>query len=406
MLDDLERSLASLWDLDPGVVFLNHGSFGATPRAIMARQRGYQEQLEREPVRFFVHEWRDLLDASRERLARFVGARADDLAFVPNATHGVNTVLNMAARGMGPGDELVITNHGYGACNAAARYTARRTGATLVIADIPAIIDDPAEVVEAVMAVIRPGKTKLLLIDHITSPSGLVLPLDVIVPRVQALGVDVLVDGAHTPGHIPLDLDRLGAAYYTGNCHKWLCAPKGAALLHVRADRQEGFHPLVISHGHDQPLEGRSRFHEEFDWMGTADPSPFLCVGDTIDMFERDIPGGWAALQARNHRLAIAARDLVADALGVGDVRLAPDAMCGSMTTVPLPDGPLAHPLAAGYAGSLPDRLLSAHNVEAFLSPFPAPPRRLIRLSAQLYNSLPDYRQLARALRAELDQSR
>jgi isopenicillin-N epimerase len=402
MVDELEYGRAELWGLDPAVRMLNHGSFGATPREILNRQRGYQDRLEAEPVRFFVSEWRELLDRSRAKLARFVGARAEDVVFVPNATYGVNAVLSAVAhRGLGPGDELVITNHGYGACNAAARYTARRTGATLVEARVPGALTSPDEVVEAVMAAVRPGKTRLVLLDHITSPSGVIFPLEVLVPRIQAQGVDVLVDGAHAPGQVPLDLDALGAAYYTGNCHKWLCAPKGAALLHVRADRQEGLHPLAISHGHEAPLTDRSRYLEEFDWTGTDDPSAYLCVGDVIDYLAGQVEGGWPAIMARNRALALAGRAVVAQALG-DPAPLAPDAMVGSMTTVRLPDGPLAHPLSPDYAGSLGAALLDRHGIEAFLAPFPSPPARLVRLSAQLYNTLNDYRALAAALVAEL----
>jgi isopenicillin-N epimerase len=348
-----------------------------------------------------VSEWRALLDASRARLAGFVGARAEDLAFVPNATHGVNTVLSHVAHTLKAGDEIVVTSHGYGACNAAARYTAQRTGATLIVAQVPGVLSGPGDVEDAVLAALRPGKTKLVLLDHITSPSGVIFPLESLVPRIQGMGIDVLIDGAHAPGQVALNLDKLGAAYYTGNCHKWLCAPKGAALLHVRADRQQGFHPLVVSHGYDQPLEDRSRFQEEFDWMGTTDPSPYLCVGDVIAHLEEQVEGGWPAIRARNRALALAARAHLEQVLEV-KTRLAPDSMFGMMSTVPLPDGRLAHPLSPDYAGTLGDRLLAEHHIEAFLAPFPAPPRRLIRLSAQLYNTMSDYHALGDALTALL----
>ena len=205
------------WDLDPNVMFLNHGSFGATPRVVMAAQREWQARLEREPVLFVHREMEQHLDVARESLARFVGCNPDDLAFVTNATQGVNTVLRSLV--FAPGDELLVTDHEYNACRNALDFVAQRSGARIVVAPIPFPLRDAGQVVESVLAHAT-QRTRLFLVDHITSPTGVVLPVAELVQQLAARGIDMLVDGAHAPGMLPLDLDRLGAAYYTGNCHK------------------------------------------------------------------------------------------------------------------------------------------------------------------------------------------
>lgn len=382
-----------LWSLDPQIAFLNHGSFGACPRPVLEAQAHQREQMEREPVRFFLRELEAPLDQARAALADFVGADADDLAFVPNATAGVNTVLRSLA--LEPGDELLTTDHEYNACRNALEATAARAGARVVVATVPFPLESPDQVVEALLAAAGP-RTRLLLVDHVTSQTGLVLPIARIVAALEERGIDTLVDGAHAPGMVPLDLRALGAAYYTGNCHKWICAPKGAALLHVRRDRQQRVRPLSISHGANATREDRSRFRLEFDWTGTFDPTPFLCVPEALRLLGGLLPGGWPALQEHNRRTALAARALLCEALGCAAP--SPDEMIGSLASVPLPPGDGAPLRSALSLDPLQDALLERHRVEVPVIPWPAPPRRLLRISAQIYNERTEYERLIRGL--------
>jgi isopenicillin-N epimerase len=379
--------LASHWTLDPAVDFLNHGSYGACPRVVLETQAELRRQLEAQPVRFFQRDAPELLDRAREELAAFVGADATELAFVDNATTGVNTVLRSLA--FGPDDELLVTDHAYNACRNAIDFAAAHGGARLVVARVPFPLTSSAQVVDAVLAA-RTPRTKLALLDHVTSPTGLVFPLEQLVPALQAHGVRVLVDGAHAPGMLPLDMHALGADYYTGNFHKWLCTPKSAAFLYVPRERQAEIRPLVISHGANARSDERSRFWLEFDWTGTSDPTPQLCIPAAL-AFLRGLPGGLDAHYAANRALALAARGVLCDALGVAAP--APDAMIGSLVALPFPDG---------SCGELHDALIDRAGIEVPIMPWPAPPRRLVRISAQRYNHLAQYERLAAALKAHV----
>jgi len=388
--------LARHWTLDPGIDFLNHGSFGACPRPVLEAQAELRARLERQPVQFLARDLEGLLDEARGALGRFVGADPDDLACVPNATTGVNTVLRSLP--LQPGDELLTTNHAYNACQNALRLR-ESAGVKVVVATVPWPLSSPGQVIDAVLAAAT-ARTKLALLDHVTSPTGLIFPLPELIGRLAARGIDTLVDGAHAPGMLPLDLRGLGAAYYTGNCHKWLCAPKGAAFLHVRRNRQQGIRPLTISHGANAPRKDRSRFRLELDWTGTDDPTAFLSVPEAIDFLGSLLPGGWPALMARNRSLALRGRQILCQALGVPAP--APESMLGSLASVPLPDF-TGEPWSKGvWWHPLQRALLEEHRIEAPVMIFPAHPRQLIRISAQAYNSEEQYARLASALRAEL----
>lgn len=388
----------SLWPLDPRVTFLNHGSFGSCPRPVLEYQHALRDRLERQPVQFFVRDLEARLDEARSALAAFVGADARDVVFVPNATAGVNTVLRSLR--LRAGDELLVTDHEYNACRNALDFVAASARARVVVARVPFPLRQTDEVIEAVLRRVS-VRTRLALLDHVTSQTGLVLPIEPLVRELADRGVDTLVDGAHAPGMVPLNLRRLGATWYTGNCHKWLWASKGAAFLYVRRDRQAEVRPLIISHGANSPRTDRSRFLIEFGWTGTGDPSAFLSVPKAIEVVGALVPGGWPAIRRRNRQLALAARRVLCRSLGVP--LPCPDGMIGALAAVPLPDAvretPPTSPL---YLDPLQDRLLARHGIEVPVIPWPAPPKRLLRISAQLYNSLPQYERLAHALKKEL----
>lgn len=384
--------------LTPEVRHLNHGSFGATPREVLAEQQRWRARMERDPVRFFGRELMGCIEEAIARLAAFLGAEPEDVVPVRNATQGVNAVLRSFP--FEPGDELLVTTHGYNACRNAASFVCERAGARLVTVDLPFPLESEDEVVEAVLAGVTP-RTRLALLDHVTSPTGLVLPIERMVSTLAERGVPTLVDGAHAPGMLPLDLGTLGAAYYTGNGHKWLCAPKGAAFLWVRRDLQESVRPTAISHGANSPWPGRSRFRTEFCWTGTDDPSAFLSLPTAIEVLARLVPGGWEALRARNRALALEGRRLVCAALGVPEP--APESMIGSLAAVPLPAGLTPEPTdrtGAFDVDPLQRRLREEFAIEVPIFPFPAPPRRLVRISAQVYVEREDLEELARALTA------
>jgi isopenicillin-N epimerase len=389
----LSAAPAGTFRLDRAVVFLNHGSFGACPRAVLEHQASLRERLEAEPVRFMLRELPPLLEAARADVAAFVGADPADLVFVPNATTGVNTVLR--SLDLAPGDELLVTDHTYGACRVAVDAVAAAAGARVVCARVPFPLASPGEVLDAVLGAVGPA-TRLALLDHVTSPTALVLPIAQLVAALAERGVDTLVDGAHGPGMLPLDLSSLGAAYYVANGHKWLCAPKGAGFLHVRRDRQASLRPLVLSFGAGPRADARSRFQAAFGWTGTDDPTAVLCLPAALRCMGGLLPGGWPALRAHNHALALRARDRLRAVLGCAPP--APDAMLGSMATLPLPDGDGEAPVPPFGIDPLQERLWAEHRIDVPVMGWPATPRRVLRVSAQLYNEPEHYERLAGAL--------
>lgn len=368
-------------------MFLNHGSFGACPIPVLQEQQRLRERLESQPVRFFVRESEGLLDAARAELAAFLAADPEDLVFVPNATTGVNAVVrSLDFRG---GHELLTTDHAYNACKNALDYVAGRCGARVVVARVPFPIASPDQVVDAVLACASP-RTKLALIDHVTSATGLVFPVDRIAKELSKRGIETLVDGAHAPGMIPLRVPDLGAAYYTGNCHKWLCAPKGAAFLWVRSDRRPFIRPPVISHGANATVPGRSRFRMEFDYTGTTDITAPLCVPAALRFMATIAP--WREIMARNRALALQGRAI----LKIKPP--APDSMIGSIVSLPIPDAPAPPPTRLHSTAPLQDVLFERYGIEVPVFPWPAPPKRILRISAQVYNEPAEYQLLADAL--------
>ena len=407
----MPSELAAHWALDPDVTFLNHGSFGACPREVLEAQRMWRDRLEAQPVQFLARDLNDLLAEARRDLATFVGADPDDLAFVTNATAAVNAVVRSLR--FEPGDELLADDHEYNATLNILRHVADRDGASVVVARIPFPVPSEDAVVEALLARVT-ARTRLALISHVTSPTAVVFPIERIVAELAARGVATLVDGAHAPGMLPLDIDRIGADWYVANLHKWVCAPKGSAFLHARRDRQTALRPPTISHGANATLGGpgpSTRYRAEFDWQGTLDPSPWLAVPEAIRFVGGLLPGGWPAVMARNHELAVRSRDVLAPILGLDVATATPPRMLGSMASLTLP---ASGPFAMAGTGSSPldtdplqARLIREHGIEVPIAVWPVPaagvagpPHRLLRVSAALHNGPDDADRLAGALAA------
>jgi isopenicillin-N epimerase len=372
--DELRREFL----LDPEVAFLNHGSFGACPRPVFERYQEWQRELEREPVDFLGRRLQALLDDARSMLAGYLGCAAEDLAFVQNATTGVN----LAARSLDlrPGDEVLATDLEYGACDLAWEWVCARSGARYVRAPIPFPLRDPGELVEALFAAAN-ERTRAVFVSHVTSMTGLVLPVEEIVARARALGLATVVDGAHAPAQVPVDLAALGADYYSGNCHKWLCAPKGAGFLHVRPERQERVDAAIISWGY----EGGRTFAQRIELQGTRDPAAWLTVPDAIRyQEERD----WDSVRDRCRRLAREARHELCDLLGTEPI--APESMLAQMAAVRL----------SRSAPDLSERLFTGHRVEI---PVERRGCELLRLSVAAYTTREEIDRLLAALARELD---
>ncbi len=391
--NDSPERLARYWNLDSRITFLNHGSFGACPREVLAAQDRYRAQMEGEPVRFFVRELEPLLDAARGELAAFVHCDADDLVFVANATAGVNAVLRSLS--FEPDDELLTTDHEYNACRNVLNFVAGQSGARVVVAETPFPLASADAIADSILECVTP-RTRLALVDHVTSQTALVFPIARIVQELSQRGIDTLVDGAHAPGMVPLDVRAIGAAYYTGNCHKWMCAPKGAGFLHVRRDRQKLIRPAIISHGANSPRTDRSKYQLEFGWVGTLDPTPFLCVADAIRFMGGLLHGHWPTLMEHNRRTTLAARASLCDRLGVPIP--CPAELIGAMASIPLPDSPNEPAATPLYLDPLQDALLERFDLEVPIIPWPQAPKRLIRISAQVYNHAQQYGLLADAL--------
>jgi isopenicillin-N epimerase len=379
------------WQLHPEIDFLNHGSFGACPTVVLQAQRAWQDLLELEPIRFLAPE-RELepkLDVVRHAISQLIHAPAHDVAFVRNATDGVNAVLRSFP--FERDDEILITDHGYNACNNVAHYAARQSQANVKVAAIPFPIANEADVVLAIEKALTP-KMRLLLIDHVTSYSGMVLPLEQIIEVAHRNGTRVLVDGAHAPGMIPLDLEALRLDYYTANHHKWLCGPKVSGFLYVHPQWQAEVRPTVISHAANRDRPQRTKFIAEFDWAGTFDPSPLLAMTTAIELLESLLPTGYAGYLAANHSLALKARQLLCSGLQIDPPT--PDSMIGSLVTVPL------HPSSKAFAAGdrLQPYLYQKHRIEVPCFAGPENRNRYIRVSCQAYNDLAQYERLAAAL--------
>ncbi len=383
-------ALIQHWHLDQEITFLNHGSYGACPKAILEEQSTARLSLEEQPVKFFSHTLIPRMDEVRQALSTLLRTHSNNLALIPNATQGVNTVLRTYP--LQAGDEILVTNHGYNACNNAALSYAEKQGATIQFAKIPFPIECKSQVIEAVERATS-SKTKLAIIDHITSPTALVTPIQELVALLNEKGIDTLVDGAHAPGQLDINLSTLSPAYYTGNCHKWLCTPKGSAFLYVREDKHQEVRPLAISHGANAPTQERSFFRNEFDWQGTHDPTAHMVIPQTLQLMGGWFENGWDDIRKKNHQLACQARDIIATALNME--KPAPDDMLGAMAAFPLD----ASVLPGGFPNSgLQKILMDDYQIEVPVFDEPYSPIKTLRLSAQLYNDISQYEYLGHAL--------
>ena len=370
-------ALRDHWLLDPDVAFLNHGSFGACPRSVMEHQQALRERMERDPVRFFAIDYEGMLASAIEASASFVGAAPAGYAFIPNATQGVNALLRSVP--LREGDEVLVTDHEYEACSLALEAVAAERGAVMRTVRIPPPVEGPEAITEAILSEVTPA-TRYALVDHVTSATALVIPIEEIVAGLAERGVPTIVDGAHAPGMVPVDIGSLGCAAYTGNWHKWVCAPKGAGFVWVSEGWRDLARPLAISHGAGHPKEGQTPFRARFDWTGTDDPTAYLSVPFAIDAVGGMLPGGWDEVRARNHDLAVAMRSRIAEQSGLQPT--GPESMVGSMAAFAI--GPPA-PDPFGRAKPLQARFADEFGVIVGVSATRSSPRLQVRVSAHLH---------------------
>ncbi len=378
--------------LEPGLVFLNHGSFGACPRVVLDEWQRWQRELERNPVEFLGRRSAGLLAQARQNLATHVGARAEDLVFVPNATTGVNIVARSLA--LQPGDEVLATDHEYGACDAAWQQACAARGAHYRRVPVP-LPFNPEGWAERLLAAATP-RTRVVYASHISSTTALIFPVAELCAAARARGILSVIDGAHAPGHIALDLAAIGADYYTGNCHKWLCAPKGSGFLHARPEHQADIEATVVSWGYvAESLDmaghtgfdaytGRSVFERRLQWQGTRDISAYLAVPAAIAFQQQH---DWPARRRECHDLACAAQHAVLARNGLEPI--APDSCFGQMLPIPV---------RASDAEALRADLYERHRIEVPVTQHSG--RTFVRLSVQVYNTPAEVDTLVAALAA------
>jgi isopenicillin-N epimerase len=373
------HGLRPYWSLDPDIHFLNHGSYGAAPRYVQAAQQRWRDALEAEPVRFMADVLPDALRHAAAKLAKFLHATPANLAFVENATQGVNAVLRSMR--WNAGDRIVLANHAYPAVKNTVKYLAERHGLVVVEADVPWPLPNAEALVGAYAEALK-GGARIAILDHVFSPLAVITPIEQLIELCRAQGTQVLIDGAHAPAMLPLDLDalaRLGVDWYAGNGHKWLCAPKGVGFLYASPEGQRDLHPTVISNYFGEGFE------REFAWTGTGDPSARLAVPAAIEFIEAlGVDRYRAALHQGMHDAAAC----IAEGWQVKPG--APLELCGSMVSFPLPVDEAA---TAESVARWRMKWLREHLVEAPV--FPVNGRLWMRVSAQVYNELSDVAVLA-----------
>ena len=389
------RALGLHWDVEPGLVFLNHGSFGLAPRELLQWRSGLLSEIERDPVAYLVDRLPHELAAARRCLAQFVGADERQLAFVPSTTYGLNELmqrLELLVDDLPAGSEILMLDHGYNATHNLVRFAAEQRGWLLRFVPLPLPLLAADQLVEVVSQAWT-AATRVLLVDHITSPSALVMPLKELIRLARSREAVVIVDGAHGPGSLPLQLERLQPDAYVGNLHKWLCCPRGSAFLWVNPLWRDRLRPLVISHGANALISNdSSRFELEHNWIGTADPTPWLALPEVMRLLGSTPESLLAPLMQSNHRLAQIGQDLLLDALD--GTRLAPPQCQGAMAAVMLPPVGLLN-------GALLQRCLLENGFQVPI--IPRQPQvegaeQFLRISCFAYNSMMDIVRLAEIL--------
>lgn len=390
---ELPGAQSVLWRFKKGIVFLNHGSFGACPLPVQRRRENLLRLIESDPMGFMLSDYQPLLAAVLEKLTEFTGAQPGSLVLVENTTTGINTILrNLPLK---PGDEILVTDQEYFSSINSLRVIAEIRGASVRLIHLPFPVETENDVLTAVEDAVTPS-TKFALIDHIVSATGMILPLKKIIEHLSDKGIDTVVDGAHGPGQITLDLQKLGCLAYVGNCHKWLCSPRSSAILYVRPDFQKEFLPLVISHVPSDFDTDLSSFQLYFRWNGTPDPTPALCIPDSLRFMENLHSLGWSGIMSSNRELALAARQTICSALGVEPP--CPDSMVGSMAAIPLLGYSPCISMVPGDLDPLQKWLRREKGIVAPVVDVCNDAQRCVRISAQQYNFLEQYHYLAESL--------
>ena len=390
------KNFKSLFELDKKVSFLNHGSFGATPKAILRKSFEIEKEMEKEPVKFLVRDYEDYYEKARESLSQLVFCDKDDLAFVTNATTGVNIALRSFP--LSRGDEVIVTNMEYNACRNALNWISVEKGVSVREIKIPFPVNSFEEILSTLLNAVT-KKTRLLLIDHIVSPTAIILDVETIVKRMKEVGVETIVDGAHSIGQVPLNLKKIDPAYFVSNCHKWLMTPKGSAFLYARKEFQDKTHPLVISHWANTIRKDKSRFTLEFLWCGTFNPSSIFVIPYAIDYFKSIYPEGIEGIMKRNRDLCLKAREMLLKKLKVE--KPCPDEMVGAMASIPISDAK-KEPIGPLFIDELQDELFFNYKIEVPIIYFPQYPKRLVRISVQIYNKLNEYKKLGEILKSRI----
>jgi len=380
-------TLCDLFLLRPDVVFLNHGSFGACPRPVFEAHQAWQLELERQPVEFLGRRFADLMHQARESLAAYVGTDADELVYVPNATTGLNIVARSLP--LQEGDEVLATDHEYGALDRTWRFLCAKRGARYMRQPVPLPVESGEQVVEAIWSGVTP-RTRVLFISHITSPTAIILPVAALVKRAREAGLITIVDGAHAPGQVPLDLKALGADFYSGNCHKWMCAPKGSAFLYARREMQHFVEPLVVSWGWESEKPGPSRFIDEQEWQGTRDIAAYLSVPAAIQFMAGH---DWPRVQRECHELVRYARERISELAGLPLITPDSPEWFAQMAALPIPHCDLE---------KLKHRLYDEFHIEIPTVEWNG--RHFVRISIQGYNTRVDVDALVEALKILLPQ--